>query len=99
MEVGHAVLAFFCALLKAFFSSLALRFSFFACSRRRFAWVCGPGLAMMAAPSCGRVAAHVTTKSPPVQTSPVCYSCQTVYTSAPFHIAFIEPADMVSTSS
>jgi hypothetical protein len=47
VDIGHAASAFFCALLKAFFSSLALRFSFFACSRRRFAWVCGPGLAMM----------------------------------------------------
>jgi len=49
VEINHAALTFFCVLLKAFFSSLALRFSFFTCSRWRFAWVCGPGLAMMMA--------------------------------------------------
>ena len=37
----------FSAFLAAFLSSLALRFSLFACSRWRFACVCGLCLAMM----------------------------------------------------
>jgi len=55
LHCGHLkflvyALAVFWAFLAAFFSSLALRFSFFACSRWRFACVCGPGLAMIWVP-------------------------------------------------
>lgn len=46
-----STLAIFSAFRRAFFSSLALRLSFFACSRWRLAWVCGPGLAIQLLPS------------------------------------------------